>query len=243
MWRGRRGEARKITRPCTGDAPTSDWSASSPAGPACPIAGQSAKRVAINATVRTSRCAHGSGRGAHATPSGPRQSACTGAAACVTAVSASGTDGNQLRQHRALLKCPVRRGGGACSGLSARQGPTTSRLYSETVCEQQCLHARVFTVAVATSRRNERRMFGSQNGIVFARCRLCRPHRVRSRQGKSEQPTTSIFPSSWLASYLAKLANCPNRNVAEQVPTLLQHVTSAIVRCCSALHVLSSDGA
>lgn len=123
---------------------TDQWLVSlPPAGPGCPIACQSAKPVAILSTVRPSRCAHGSGRGDHATPSRPRQSACAGGTACVTAVTASGTDGNQLRQHRALLK---RRGGGACSGacsgLSARHWQRSSWRYS--VCEQQCLQAYVF---------------------------------------------------------------------------------------------------
>ncbi|KAI9533855.1 hypothetical protein NQZ68_018223 [Dissostichus eleginoides] len=43
-----------------------------------------------NRTPITLCNAHGSGRGDHAIPSGP--SSCAGGAACVTAVSASGTD-------------------------------------------------------------------------------------------------------------------------------------------------------
>lgn len=155
--------------------------------PAYPIVGQSAKPVAIHATEHPSRCAHGSVLGDHATPSRPRLRPRTGGAACVTAVWASGTDGNRLRQHRALWKCPGLRGGGACSGLSARHGPRNSWGYSDTLCEQQCLRAYAFAVAVATFWRNERRMLGSQNGVVFARCRLCHPHRVPSRQGKQSK--------------------------------------------------------
>lgn len=81
-------EPGKTTRPCTTDAPITDWSASSPAGPDRPIAAQSAKPVAIHATERPSRCAHGSGRGDHATPSRQRLRPRAGAAAaaCVTAV-------------------------------------------------------------------------------------------------------------------------------------------------------------
>lgn len=121
----------KITRPCTGDAPIGDWTAFA----SCPeLSNRSpVRKTSGYPTVRPSRCAHGSGRDEHATPSRAKQSACTGGAACVTAVSASGTYSNQLRQHCALLKCPVRRGGGACSGLSTRQGPRNSSGYSNTV--------------------------------------------------------------------------------------------------------------
>lgn len=95
--------------------------------PDWPMTAKSANTHASPWAEHPSRCAHGPGRGDYATPSRPRRlSACAGGAACVTAVRVSGTDGYQLRQCSAPLTCPVRRGGGACSGLPPRQEPINS---------------------------------------------------------------------------------------------------------------------
>lgn len=180
-----------------------------PAVPGRPIAVQSAKPLAFHCTERPSRCAHGSGRGDHATPSRPRQRACAGGAACVTAVSASGTDGSQLRQHRALLKCPVRRGGGACSGLSARQGPRNSWGYSVTVCERQCPHRVCFC-------RSCGHFFGGMRGACSALKMGLFLHAVgsvtptESAEVRLKQSTTRLALTGLLAgaSYPARRANC-----------------------------------
>lgn len=108
---------------------TDRWLAKSPLqlDPDWPIIAQSANTLASPWAEHPSRCAHGPGRGDHATPSRPRRlNACAGGAACVTAVRVSGTEGYQLRQCSTPLTCPVRRGGGACSGLPARQEPINS---------------------------------------------------------------------------------------------------------------------
>lgn len=162
--------------------------------PDWPMTAQSANTHASPWAEHPSRCAHGPGRGDYATPSRPsRLSAYDGGAACVTAVRVSGTDGYQLRQCSAPLTCPVRRGGGACSGLPPRQEPINSWGYFfcfVLVLAQRLVNTAVYMrVRPASSRRNERRVFGSENGTVFARCRLSPPHRVRSREGKAKSKT------------------------------------------------------
>lgn len=88
-----------------GDAPIGDWpSPPSQLDSDWPMTAQSANTLASLWAEHPSRCAHGPGRGDHATPSRPRRlSACAGGAACVTAVRVSGTDGLPV----APVLCPV----------------------------------------------------------------------------------------------------------------------------------------
>lgn len=153
-------EPRKITRPHL-KTHRSVIGRPLAAGPGCPIACQSAKPLAVHFTEHPSRCAHGSGRGDYTTPSRPRRTACAGGAACVTAVSASGTESNQLRPFCDLLTCPVGRGGGACSGLSAPQEPRHSCGYPDTTVFFFVCFVFTCVCLLAAFWRNERRMFGS----------------------------------------------------------------------------------
>lgn len=60
-------------------------------------------------------------------------------------------------------------------------------------------------------------MLESENGIVFARCRLCRPHGVRSREGKVESKTRRTLRFS---------ANCSIRHLSNDFTTAAVNVTA-----------------
>lgn len=93
-----------------------------------------------------------------------------------------------------LLTCPGRRGGGASTGLAAPEEQSFVSL------SFFFLHLHLLRSNLLAERRsnasafmrNERRVLGSENGTVFARCRLRPPHRVRRREGKAQSQTRPL---------------------------------------------------
>lgn len=173
--------------------------------PQLALAGQSRRSprasLASHLTEHPSRCAHVSGRGDHATPrqtdgqtaeagclrrSSGLCNSCTASQVAPTATSCAAA--------LLLLTCPGRRGGGASTGLAAPEEQSFVSLFFF------FLHLHLLRSNLLAERRsnasafmrNERRVLGSENGTVFARCRLRPPHRVRRREGKAQSQTRPL---------------------------------------------------
>lgn len=109
--------------------------------------------------------------------------------------------------------------------------------------------------AAATSRRNERRVFGRGNGIVFARRRPCHPHRARGRNGnksalrspKNKSPSPSLSVGFQLASYPANLSAfyMTTPSLLPQSPSVIVLLlTQLVLRCqqrCSRANALAAQ--